>query len=122
MLNTPQSKEGFSQPEPGKLEALLNEIEEVTGIIEDANVRLHVLEYHRARLEAEEIVAGSGQSAASRTYTVDELSEMVSTYFDSPLQMMALWHMFKSGDPVQQQEAVQCVLAAKRAHEKQRVS
>lgn len=44
---------------------------------------------------------------------------MVRTYFDSPLQTIALRHMFKSGDLVQQQDAVQCVLAAKRKHDAQ---
>ena len=114
-------REGVFHAEPVKVETLMHELEEVTSILNDASVRLHVLEYHLARLEAEGIVAGNERTSASPSPTVDELSGMVNTYFDSPLQMTALWSMFSSNDPVQQQDAVR-VLAAKRAHEKQRVS
>ena len=120
MVNTLQSKEGISVPALVNAEFISREVGVLTGILEDVSIRLHVLEYHLARLEAFEIVAGSGQTAAGQTYTLDEVSGMVSTYFNSPLQTMALRHMFKSGDPVQQQDAVQCVLAAKRKHDAQR--
>ncbi len=119
MVNTHKPTVGILRPQPRQAQDLLKELAELTGILQDARVRLQVLEYHLARLEASEIVAGSGQTLAGTTYTLDELSGMVSTYFDAPLQMMALSHMFKSGDPVQQQDAVRCVLAAKRKQEAQ---
>ncbi len=106
MVNTHKPTVGILRPQSHQAEDLLHELEDLTRILQDAGVRLQVLEYHLAKLEASEIVAGFGQTAVSQTYTLDELSGMVGTYLDAPLQMMALWHMFKSGDPVQQQDAV----------------
>ena len=84
MTSNEHFREGVSVPEPVDAESVRRELEELTNILEDASVRLHVLEYHFARIEADEIVAGTRRTSVSQTYTMDELSGMISTYFDSP--------------------------------------